>query len=68
MRHPRYCLKHQPGISFNITNSTQFSMSPMPPTLALHPRHTCWTITHASNIGTPLTLPMLAHQASTPPT
>ena len=60
MCHPRYCLAHHPGISFNISNVTHFSTQPTSPRLARYPRHHADTsprqhathINHASTYGT----------------
>ena len=82
MHHPRYCLKHHPGIFSNITNATHFRKSPMPPMLAHCSLYPYWRtpqagtspqraayVTHASMSTT------LAHhsrqqatKANTPPT
>ena len=39
MRQPRYCLAHQPDISFNITRASHFST---PPTLVHKPPYPSW--------------------------
>ena len=44
--HQWYCLAHQPGISFNITNSSHFSTPPAPSTLAHQPRFLHWHTTN----------------------
>ena len=46
MRHPRYCLAHYPGISFNITSASHFRMPPTPPTLAHQPPYPRWHTTN----------------------
>ena len=46
MRHPRYCLAHHPGISFNITSASHFSMPPTPPTLAHQAPYPRWYTTN----------------------
>ena len=51
MRHPQYCLTHNPGISFNITNATHFSMPPTP---------TRKRTFHFTNVGAPPMPPTLA--------
>ena len=51
MRHPRYCLAHHPGLSYNIANDTHFSTPPTPPTLAHQPPYQRW---HSSNGLSPI--------------
>ena len=55
MRHPRYCVAHHPGISFNTINATHFSAPPMSPTLAQQPYSHLHT-THVTHAGTSPTL------------
>ena len=52
MRHPRYCLTHDPGISSNITNATHFRTPAMPTTLAHRPLYPRRCTTHATHAGT----------------
>ena len=58
MHHPRYRPAHHPGISSNITNSTDFSA---PTTLAHYPPYPHWHTTHANTLPTPPTLPTQSH-------
>ena len=68
MRHPRYCLMHDPGISSNVTNATHFSTPPTLSTLAHRPLYPRWCTTHVTHAGTsPQHAAHITH-ASTSPT
>ena len=68
MRHPRYCLTHHPGISFNITNATHCSTPATPTTLAHRPLYPRWCTTHTTNAGMSLQHAARIIHASTSPT
>ena len=56
MHHPRYFLAHDPSISSNITNATDFRMLPTPLMLAHQPPDPRWRNAQIVHAGLSSTL------------